>query len=140
MVDARIAQLFDAQNKAKKHGKKQKKGTDFPGYLGRQSSFASIRKQKKRVRFKGLCSSSSSSDSSSSSLDSSKEDRKGKKRSFGKGKKKAKKPRFCPVSDSSTEELSSDSLDSDDHMFYAKKKHFYRANQYVFLEDKSKKV
>ncbi|MCO5589145.1 hypothetical protein L7F22_043111 [Adiantum nelumboides] len=91
VVDARIAQLFEAQKKAKKHGKKQKKGTNFPGYLGRQSTFDKAKKQKKRVRFEEVPS-SSSSDSSS---DSSKEDRKGKKRRkkqrFGKGKKKAKK-------------------------------------------------
>ncbi|RYA46730.1 hypothetical protein [Enterobacter cloacae complex sp. GF14B] len=143
VVDARIAQLFDMQKKAKKHGKKQKKGTDFPGYLGRQSTFEKARKQKKRVRFEGVPN-SSSSNSSSSSSDSSEEDRKGKKRSkkqrFGKGKKKAKTSKSRPVSDSFTEDWSTESSNSDESNFYAKKKNFYKANQYDFLEDKSKKV
>ncbi|MCO5610718.1 hypothetical protein L7F22_064959 [Adiantum nelumboides] len=142
VVDERIAQLFDAQKKAKKHGKKQKQHIDFPNYLGRQSTFEKATKQKKRVRFEDVP--SSSSFSSDSSSDSSEEDRKGKKRSkkqrFGKGKKNAKKSKSRPVNESSTEDSSLDSSDPDDGNFYANKRNFYKAYQYDFLEDKSKKV
>ncbi|MCO5558097.1 hypothetical protein L7F22_011673 [Adiantum nelumboides] len=137
-------QIFDAQKKGKKHGKKRKKGTDFPGYLGRQSTFDKAKKHKKRVRFAEVPSFSSSFSSFDSSSDWSKEDRKGKKRSkkqrFKKDKKKAKKSKSHRVDDSSTEDTSLDSSDSEDGKFYANKKNFYKANQYDFLEDKSKKV
>ncbi|MCO5574105.1 hypothetical protein L7F22_027883 [Adiantum nelumboides] len=87
------------------------------------------------------CSSSSSSDSS---LESSEEERRSKKRSkrhrHGKGKKKTRKSRSRQEDDSSTEDSSTDSSDSEDGYFYANKKNFYKANQYDFLEDKSKKV
>ncbi|RYA84103.1 hypothetical protein DD594_26550, partial [Enterobacter cloacae complex sp. 4DZ1-17B1] len=63
-----------------------------------------------------------------------------KKQRFGKGKKKANKLKSRPVTDSSTEDSSTNSSDSDDGNFYANKKNFYKANQYDFLEDKSKKV
>ncbi|MCO5555297.1 hypothetical protein L7F22_008842 [Adiantum nelumboides] len=33
-VEARLAQILGAQDKGKKHDKKRKKSTDFPGYLG----------------------------------------------------------------------------------------------------------
>ncbi|MCO5557969.1 hypothetical protein L7F22_011543 [Adiantum nelumboides] len=90
--DARIAQLFDVQKKGKKHGKKRKKGIDFPGYLGRQSTFDKAKKHKKRLRFEEVPSSSSSSSDSSS--DSSEDDRKGKKRSKKQRFKKGKKMSF----------------------------------------------
>ncbi|MCO5579519.1 hypothetical protein L7F22_033374 [Adiantum nelumboides] len=132
VVNAQIAQFFDAQ----------KKGTDFPGYLGRQSTFDKTKKQRKRVRFDKVPISSSSSSDSSSNL--SEEDRKGKKRSkkqrFRKGKKKAKKTKSRQVNDSSTEDTSSETSNSEDGKFYANKKNFYKANPYDFLEDKSKKV
>ncbi|MCO5607189.1 hypothetical protein L7F22_061382 [Adiantum nelumboides] len=139
--DARLAQILDAQKKGKKHGKKRRKSTDFLGYLGRRSTFDKAKKHKKRVRFAKVPSSSSSFDSS---LDLSEEDRKGKKRSkkqqHRKGKKKARKSKSRRVDDSSTEDTSTDNIDSEDVHFYANKKNFYKANQYDFLEDKSKKV
>ncbi|MCO5599709.1 hypothetical protein L7F22_053814 [Adiantum nelumboides] len=49
-VEARLAQIFDAHKKGKKHGKKRRKSTDFLGYLGRQSTFDKAKKLKKRVR------------------------------------------------------------------------------------------
>ncbi|MCO5586445.1 hypothetical protein L7F22_040385 [Adiantum nelumboides] len=138
-VEARLAQIFDAHKKSKKNGKKRRKSTDFPGYLGRQSTFDKAKKHKKHTE--GPSSSSSSSDSSSVS---SKEDRKGKKRSkkqrHRKGKKKERKSKSRRVDDSSTEDTSTDSSDSEDEHFYVNKKNFYKANQYDFLEDKSKKV
>ncbi|MCO5556337.1 hypothetical protein L7F22_009885 [Adiantum nelumboides] len=138
---AKEAKLY-IPKKAKKHGRKRKKGTDFPGYLGRQSTFGKAKKHKKRVRFEDV--SSSPSSSSDSSSDSSEEDRKGKKQSkkqrFRKGKKKAKKSKSRPVNDSSTEDMSTYSSDSEDKKIYANKRNFYKANQYDFLEDKSKKV
>ncbi|MCO5569962.1 hypothetical protein L7F22_023676 [Adiantum nelumboides] len=105
-IEARLAQIFDAHKKGKKHGKKRRKSTDFPGYLDRLSTFDKAKKHKKRVRFAEVPSSSSSSDSS---LDSSEEDRKGKKRSkkrHRKGKKKARKSKYRRVDDSSTEDTS----------------------------------
>ncbi|MCO5588557.1 hypothetical protein L7F22_042514 [Adiantum nelumboides] len=95
-VEARLAQIFDAHKKGRKHGKKRRKSTDFPGYLGHQSTFDKAKKHKKRVRFVEVPSSSSSSSSDSYS-DSSEEDRKGKKRSqkrHRKGKKKATNTTF----------------------------------------------
>ncbi|MCO5584291.1 hypothetical protein L7F22_038215 [Adiantum nelumboides] len=69
---------------------------------------------------------------------------KGKKRSkkqrHRKSKKKVRKSKSRRVDDSSTEDTSTDSSDSEDGHFYANKKNFYKANQYDFLEDKSKKV
>ncbi|MCO5602626.1 hypothetical protein L7F22_056760 [Adiantum nelumboides] len=62
-VEARLAQIFDAHKKAKKHGKKRRKSTDFPGYLGRQSTFDKAKKHKKHAEVPS--SSSSSFDSSS---------------------------------------------------------------------------
>ncbi|MCO5596733.1 hypothetical protein L7F22_050801 [Adiantum nelumboides] len=77
------------------------------------------------------------------SSDSSEEDRKGEKRNkkqrHKKGKKKARTSKSRRVDDSSTEDTSTDSSDSEDGHFYANKKNFYKANQYYFLEDKSKK-
>ncbi|MCO5558801.1 hypothetical protein L7F22_012388 [Adiantum nelumboides] len=136
-VEARLAEIFNAHKKDRKHGKKQKKSTDFPGYLGRRSTFDKAKKHKKHAEVP-----SSSSSSSDSSSDSSEEERKGKKRSkeqrHGKGKKKTRKSKSRRVDDSSTEDTSTDSSDSEDGHFY--KKNFYKANQYDFLEDKSKKV
>ncbi|MCO5597747.1 hypothetical protein L7F22_051828 [Adiantum nelumboides] len=142
-VEARLAQIFDAHKKGKKHDKKRRKGIDFPGYLGCQSTFNKAKKHKKRVRFARVPSSFSSSSESSS--DSSEEDRKGKKRSkkqrHRKSKKKARKSKSRRVEYSSTtEDTSTDSSDSEDGHFYANKKNFYKTNQYDFLEDKSKKV
>ncbi|MCO5590978.1 hypothetical protein L7F22_044954 [Adiantum nelumboides] len=94
VVDARLAQVFDAQRKGKRHGKKRKKGTDFPSYLGRQSTFDKAKKHKKHVRFAEVSSSSSSSSSSSdSSADLSEEDRKGKKQSKKHDTERARKRR-----------------------------------------------
>ncbi|MCO5595641.1 hypothetical protein L7F22_049686 [Adiantum nelumboides] len=107
-----------------------------------QLTFDKAKKHKKRVRFAKVPSSSSSSSDSSSDL--SEEDRKGKKRSkkqrHRKGKKKARRSKSRRVDDSSTEDTSTNSSDSEDGHFYANKKNFYKANQYDFLEDKSKKV
>ncbi|MCO5579513.1 hypothetical protein L7F22_033368 [Adiantum nelumboides] len=114
--------------------------------LVEESTFDKAKKHKKRIRFAEFASSSSSSSSFSSdnSSNSSEEDRKGKKQSkkqrHRKGKKKARKSKFCRVDDSSTEDTSTDNSDSEDGHFYANKKNFYKANQYDFLEDKSKKV
>ncbi|MCO5582463.1 hypothetical protein L7F22_036359 [Adiantum nelumboides] len=141
-VEARLARILGAQDKGKKHDKKRRKSTDFLGYLGSQSTFNKAKKHKKRVRFAEVPSSSSSSSFDSSS-DSSEEDRKGKKRSkeqHRKGKKKARKSKSRRVDDSSTEDTSTDSSNSKDGHFYANKKNFYKANQYDFLENKSKKV
>ncbi|MCO5611235.1 hypothetical protein L7F22_065486 [Adiantum nelumboides] len=110
VVETRLARILGVQDKSKKHDKKRKKSTDFPGYLG----------------------------------NSSEEDRKGKKRNkkqrHKKGKKKMRNSNSRRVDDSSTEDTSTDSSDSEDGHFYANKKNFYKANQYDFLEDKSKKV
>ncbi|MCO5602368.1 hypothetical protein L7F22_056499 [Adiantum nelumboides] len=99
--------------------------------------------QKFLVLFSFSSSSSSSSSSSGSSSDSSEEDRKGKKRNkkqrHKKGKKKMRKSNCRRVGDNSTEDTSTDSSDFEDGHFYANKKSFYKANQYDFLEDKSKK-
>ncbi|MCO5548584.1 hypothetical protein L7F22_002044 [Adiantum nelumboides] len=141
MTETSFQDTLDAQKKGKKHGKKWRKSTDFPGYLVRQSTFDKAKKHKKRVRFAEVP--SSSSPSSDSSSDSSKEDKKGKMRSkkrHRKGKKKTRKSKSCRVDDSSTEEMSTYSSNFEDGHFYANKKNFYKANQYDFLEDKSKKV
>ncbi|MCO5551215.1 hypothetical protein L7F22_004714 [Adiantum nelumboides] len=136
-IDARLARILGAQEQGKKHERKRKKSTDFPGYLGSQSTFDNAKKHKKRAAVP----SSSSSDSSS---ESSEEERRSKKRSkrhrHGKGKRKTRKSRSRRVDDSSTEDSSTDSSDSEDGHFYANKKNFYKANQYDFLEDKSEKV
>ncbi|MCO5607313.1 hypothetical protein L7F22_061506 [Adiantum nelumboides] len=133
-LDARLARILGAQKQGKKHDRKQKKSTNFPGYLGSQSTFD---KAKKRKKYAAVPSSSSSQSSS----ESSEEERRSKKRSrrhrYGKNKRKS---RLCRADDSSTEDLSTDSSDSEDGHFYANKKNFYKANQYDFLEDKSKKV
>ncbi|MCO5584256.1 hypothetical protein L7F22_038180 [Adiantum nelumboides] len=96
----------------KKHDRKRKKSTDFPGYLGSQSAFDKAKKHKRRA---AVPSSSSSSDSSS---ESSEEERRSKKRSkrqrHGKGKRKTRKSRSRRVDDSSTEDSSTDSSDSED--------------------------
>ncbi|MCO5604597.1 hypothetical protein L7F22_058765 [Adiantum nelumboides] len=108
--------------------------------LGRQSTIDKAKKHKKRNGFAEVPSSSSSSNNSS---DSHEEDRKGKKRSkkrHRKDKKKARMSKSRCVDDSSTEDTSTGSSDSEDGHFYANKKNFYKANQYDFLEDKSKKV
>ncbi|MCO5608843.1 hypothetical protein L7F22_063061 [Adiantum nelumboides] len=137
-VEARLARILGAQDKSKKHDKKQKKSTDFPVYLGSQSTFDKAKKHRKHAE---VPSSSSSSDNSS---DLSEEERKGKKRSkkqrHGKGKKKTRKSKSRRVDDSSTNDTSTDSSDFEDGYFYANKKNFYKANQYDFLEDRSKKV
>ncbi|MCO5547329.1 hypothetical protein L7F22_000777 [Adiantum nelumboides] len=126
-IDARLAQILGAQKQGNKHDRKQKKSTDFPGYLGSQSTFDKAKKHKKRA---AVPSSSSSSDSSS---ESSEEERRSKKRSkrhrHGKGKRKTRKSKSRRVDDSSTEDSSTDSLDSEDGHFYANKKNFYKANQ-----------
>ncbi|MCO5551562.1 hypothetical protein L7F22_005067 [Adiantum nelumboides] len=133
-VEARLARILGAQDKGKKHDKKRRKSTNFPGFLGGQSTFDKAKKHKKRAEVP-----SSSSSSSHNSSDSSEEDRKGKKQSkkrrHRKGKKKARKSKSRRVDDSSTEETSTDSSDSEDGHFYANKKNFYKANQYDFLED-----
>ncbi|MCO5564256.1 hypothetical protein L7F22_017914 [Adiantum nelumboides] len=49
-VEARLAQIFDAHKKGKKHDKKRRKSIDFLGYLDRQSTFDKAKKHKKRVR------------------------------------------------------------------------------------------
>ncbi|MCO5587770.1 hypothetical protein L7F22_041722 [Adiantum nelumboides] len=137
-IDARLARILGAQKQGKKHDRKQKKSIDFPGYLGSQSTFDKAKKHKKRA---AVPSSSSSSESSS---ESSEEERRSKKRSrrhrHGKGKRKTRKSRSRRADDSSTKDSSTDSSDSEDGHFYANKKNFYKANQYDFLEDKSKKV
>ncbi|MCO5557394.1 hypothetical protein L7F22_010957 [Adiantum nelumboides] len=107
--------------------------------LEQESTFDKAKKHKKHAEVPSY--SSSSSDNSS---DSSEEERKGKKRSkkqrHGKGKKKTRKSKSRRVDDSSTEDTSTNSSNSEDGHFYAYKKNFYKANQYDFLEDKSKKV
>ncbi|MCO5570430.1 hypothetical protein L7F22_024152 [Adiantum nelumboides] len=137
-IDARLARILGAQKQGKKHDKKRKKSTDFNGYLGSQSTFDKAKKHKKHA---AVPSSSSSSERSS---ESSEEERRSKKRSrrhqHGKGKRKTRKSRSRRADDSSTEDSSTDSSDSEDGHFYANKKNFYQANQYDFLEDKSKKV
>ncbi|MCO5568310.1 hypothetical protein L7F22_022009 [Adiantum nelumboides] len=142
-VEARLARILGAQDKSKKHDKKRKKSTDFLGYLGSQSTFDKAKKHRKHAEVPSSSSSSSSSSSDSSS-DSSEEERKGKKRSkkqrHGKGKKKTRKSKSRRVDNSSAEYTSTDSSDSEDGHFYANKKNFYKANQYDFLEDRSKKV
>ncbi|MCO5557526.1 hypothetical protein L7F22_011092 [Adiantum nelumboides] len=57
-IDARLARILGAQKQGKKHDRKRKKSTDFPGYLGSQSTFDKA-KHKKRA---AMPSSSSSSD------------------------------------------------------------------------------
>ncbi|MCO5574228.1 hypothetical protein L7F22_028010 [Adiantum nelumboides] len=137
-LDARLARILGAQKQGKKHDRKRKKSTDFNGYLGSQLTFDKAKKHKKHA---AVPSSSSSYESSS---ESSKEERRSKKRSrrhrHGKAKRKTKKSRSRRADDSSTEDSSTDSSDSEDGHFYANKKNFYKANQYDFLEDKSKKV
>ncbi|MCO5564638.1 hypothetical protein L7F22_018304 [Adiantum nelumboides] len=114
-VEARLARILGAQNQGKKHDKKRKKSTDFPGYLGSQSTFDKAKKHRKHAK---VPSSSSSSDRSS---DSSKEERKGKNRSkkqrHGKGKKKTRKSESRLVDDNSTEDISTDSSNSEDGHF-----------------------
>ncbi|MCO5597437.1 hypothetical protein L7F22_051515 [Adiantum nelumboides] len=131
--------LQNLLKQGKKHDRKRKKSTDFLGYLGSQSTFDKAKKHKKHAAVP-----SSSSSSSESSSESSEEERRSKKRSrrhrHGKGKRKTRKSRSRRVDDSSTEDSSTDSSDSEDGHFYANKKNFYKANQYDFLEDKSKKV
>ncbi|MCO5602532.1 hypothetical protein L7F22_056665 [Adiantum nelumboides] len=133
-LDARLARILGAQKQGKKHDRKRKKSTNFNGYLGSQSTFDKAKKHKKYATVP------SSSSSSESSLESSEEER-SKKRSrrhrHGKGKRKSRSRR---ADDSSTADSSTDSSDSEDGHFYANKKNFYKANQYDFLEDKSKKV
>ncbi|MCO5581199.1 hypothetical protein L7F22_035077 [Adiantum nelumboides] len=121
-VDARLARILGAQ----KQGKKRKKSTDFPGYLGSQSTFDKAKKHKKHAEVP------SSSSSSGSSSDSSEEERK--------GNKKTRKSKSRRVDDSSTEDTSTDSSDSEDGHFYANKKNFYKANQYDFLEDEQESL
>ncbi|MCO5548086.1 hypothetical protein L7F22_001543 [Adiantum nelumboides] len=137
-IDARLARILGAQKQGKKHDKKRKKSTNFNGYLGSQSTFDKAKKHKKHA---AVPSSSSSSERSS---ESSEEERRSKKRSrrhrHGKAKKKTKKSRSRRADDSSSADSSTDSSDSEDGHFYANKKNFYKANQYDFLEDKSKKV
>ncbi|MCO5553852.1 hypothetical protein L7F22_007378 [Adiantum nelumboides] len=138
-IDARLARILGAQKQGKKHDRKRKKSTDFPGYLGSQSTFDKAKKHKKHAAVP-----SSSSSSSESSSESSEEERRSKKRSrrhrLGKGNRKTRKSRSRRADDSSTEDSSTDSSDCEDGHFYANKKNFYKANQYDFLEDKSKKV
>ncbi|MCO5601678.1 hypothetical protein L7F22_055801 [Adiantum nelumboides] len=43
-IDARLARILGAQKQGKKHDKKRKKSTDFPGYLGSQSTFDKAKK------------------------------------------------------------------------------------------------
>ncbi|MCO5568179.1 hypothetical protein L7F22_021875 [Adiantum nelumboides] len=132
--DARLARILGAQKQGKKHGRKRKKSTNFNGYLGSQSTFDKAKKHKKYTTVP-------SSSSSESSSESSEEERRSKKRSrrhrHGKNKRKSRPRR---ADDSCTEDSSTDSSDSEDGHFYANKKNFYKANQYDFLEDKSKKV
>ncbi|MCO5548880.1 hypothetical protein L7F22_002342 [Adiantum nelumboides] len=121
VVEAQLAQILDAQKKDKKHSKKRRKSTDFPGYLGRQSTFDKAKKYKKHVQFAEVPSSSSSSSDNSSDL--SKEDKKGRKRSkkqrHKKGKKKARKSKYRRVDDNFTKDTSADSSDSEDKIFEA---------------------
>ncbi|MCO5578985.1 hypothetical protein L7F22_032836 [Adiantum nelumboides] len=63
-IDTRLARILGAQKQGKKYDRKQKKSTDFLGYLGSQSIFDKDKKHKKRAAVPG---SSSSSDSSSES-------------------------------------------------------------------------
>ncbi|MCO5613401.1 hypothetical protein L7F22_067677 [Adiantum nelumboides] len=60
-VEARLAQILNVQKKGKKHAKKRRKSIDFPGYLGRQSTFDKAKKHKKGVLFAEVPSSSDSS-------------------------------------------------------------------------------
>ncbi|MCO5613196.1 hypothetical protein L7F22_067472 [Adiantum nelumboides] len=103
-----------------------------------KSTFDKAKKHKKRADLP-----SSSSSSSDSSSKSSEAERRGKKRSkkqrHRRGKKTSRKSKSRRVDDSSTDS-STNSSDSEDGHFYANKKNFYKANQYDFLEDKSKKV
>ncbi|MCO5559595.1 hypothetical protein L7F22_013196 [Adiantum nelumboides] len=48
-VEARLARILGTKDKCKKHDKKRKKSTDFPGYLGSQSTFDKAKKHKKRA-------------------------------------------------------------------------------------------
>ncbi|MCO5613042.1 hypothetical protein L7F22_067316 [Adiantum nelumboides] len=136
-IDVRLARILGSQKQGKKHSRKRKKSTDFPGYLGSQSTFDKAKKHKKRA---AVPSSSSSSDSSSESSEEERSKKRSKRHRHGKGKRKTRKSKSYRVDDSSTEDSSTDSSDSEDGHFYANKKNFYKANQYDFLEDKSKKV
>ncbi|MCO5589458.1 hypothetical protein L7F22_043425 [Adiantum nelumboides] len=121
-----------------------KKPSDHKQYSEKEleeSTFDKAKKHKKRVRFDEVP--SSSSPSSDSSSDSSEEDRKGKKRikkqRFGKGKKKVKKSKSHPVNDSSTEDTSTDTLDSDDGKFYANRRIFIKPTSMTFWKIKARK-
>ncbi|MCO5597542.1 hypothetical protein L7F22_051620 [Adiantum nelumboides] len=132
-IDARLAWILGAQKQGKKHGRKQKKSTNFNGYLGSQSTFDKAKKHKK---YATVPSSSSSSESSSESSEEESSKKRSRRHRHGKGKRKSRSRR---ADDNSTADSSTDSSDSEDGHFYANK-NFYKANQYDFLEDKSKKA
>ncbi|MCO5582947.1 hypothetical protein L7F22_036850 [Adiantum nelumboides] len=75
-IDARLARILGAQKQGKKLDRKRKKSTNFPGYLGSQSTFDKAKKHKKHAAVP-------SSSSSESSSESSEEGRRSKKRTFG---------------------------------------------------------
>ncbi|MCO5597082.1 hypothetical protein L7F22_051156 [Adiantum nelumboides] len=52
-IDARLARILGAQKQGKKHDRKRKKSTDFPGYLDSQSTFDKAKKHKKHADFAG---------------------------------------------------------------------------------------
>ncbi|MCO5574561.1 hypothetical protein L7F22_028349 [Adiantum nelumboides] len=133
-IDARLARILGAQKQGRKHGRKRKKSTNFNGYLGSQSTFDKAKKHKK---YATVPSSSSSSESSSESSEEERSKKRSTRHRHGKGKRKSRSRR---ADDSSTADSSTDSSESEDGHFYANKKNFYKANQYDFLEDKSKKV
>ncbi|MCO5585559.1 hypothetical protein L7F22_039493 [Adiantum nelumboides] len=134
-LDARLARILGAQKQGKKHDRKRKKSTNFNGYLGSESTFDKAKKHKKYATVPS--SSSSSSESSSESSEEERSKKRSRRHRHGKGKRKSRSRR---ADDSSTADSSTDSSDSEDGHFYANKKNFYKANQYDFLEDKSKKV
>ncbi|MCO5553397.1 hypothetical protein L7F22_006918 [Adiantum nelumboides] len=111
-VEARLVRILGAQDKSKKHDKKRKKSTDFPGFLG----ILQIRAKK--------------TEGQEAKQEATTQE----------GQEKMRKSKSRRVDESSTEDTSTDSSDSEDGQFYANKKNFYKANQYDFLEDQSKKV
>ncbi|MCO5609649.1 hypothetical protein L7F22_063879 [Adiantum nelumboides] len=84
-IDARLARILGAQKQGKKHDRLRKKSTDFPGYLGSQSTFEKAKKHKKRAT---VSSSSSSSSDSSSELSEEERSRKRSKAPTRKGQEK----------------------------------------------------
>ncbi|MCO5596371.1 hypothetical protein L7F22_050432 [Adiantum nelumboides] len=53
-IEARLARILGAQDKGKKHDKKRRKSTDFPGYLGNQSTFDKAKNIRSVQKFRFL--------------------------------------------------------------------------------------